>query len=87
MVNVGGFVATVVISLGFGATLTALGGSTPHHLRLALFVPLAVQVYGTVRVAVWHRRLRHTVLQWQQQGRPVPVAVARRYWWDLRDRP
>ena len=83
VVNVGGFVATVVIALGFGETLNLLGGTNAHHMRLALLVPLAVQLFGTIRIAVWHRRLRHTVLHWQREGKPVPVTVARRYWWDL----
>jgi MFS family permease len=83
VVNVGGFLATVVVVVAFGWTLNLLGGSTPHNLRVALLVPIAVQVFGVVRMVVWYRRVRAAVLQRQRNGQPVPVAVARRQWWDL----
>jgi MFS family permease len=86
VVNVGGFLATVVVSVAFGWTLNLLGGTSAHHLRLALLVPIAVQLFGAVRVAVWYRRVRATVLELQRRGTPVPVAVTRRHWWDLPER-
>jgi MFS family permease len=82
VVNVGGFVATVLVALGFGWTLNLLGAGA-HAMRLALLVPIAVQVFGAVRVLVWHRRVRAQVMSRQCRGEPVPVRVPRRYWWDL----
>jgi hypothetical protein len=85
VVNVGGFVATVIVAVGFGAALNLLGGMNAHNLRLALLVPLVVQLLGTLRVVVWDRRVRAYVLARQRIGAPVPVPVLRRYWWDLRE--
>lgn len=82
-VNVGGFLATALVAVGFGWTLTLLGGTSSDHMRYALLVPVAVQLAGTVRIVVWHRRVRAAVLRRQHAGQPVPVRVARRYWWDL----
>ena len=83
VVNVGGFVATVIASLGFGWTLTVLGGTTAHNLRLALLVPIAVQVFGSVRVVVWDRRVRAFIVSQQRAGAAMPVPVLRTYWWDM----
>lgn len=82
-VNVGGFLATAVVAVGFGWTLTLLGGTSASTMRYALLVPIAVQLAGTLRIVAWHRRVRAAVLDWQQAGRSVPVRVERRYWWDL----
>jgi nitrate/nitrite transporter NarK len=86
VVNVGGFLATVVVVVGFGWTLNLLGGMSAHNLRMALLVPVAVQLFGVIRVAIWYRRVRAAVLELQRNGTPVPVRVGRRYWWDLPDR-
>ncbi|MEO6885584.1 MAG: MFS transporter [Jatrophihabitantaceae bacterium] len=80
VVNVGGFLATVVIALGFGWVLDALGGTTPHTLRWAVLVAIAVQVIGTLRMIVWLRRVRAFALDRQLAGVSVPVAVVRRRW-------
>jgi predicted MFS family arabinose efflux permease len=87
VVNVGGFVATVIIAVGFGETVNLLGGTSAHNLRLALLVPIVVQLGGTLRIVVWDRRVRAYILARQRVGQPVPVPVVRRYWWDLRDLP
>jgi hypothetical protein len=86
-VNAGGFIATAVVALGFGWTLTLLGGASPTTMRYALLVPIAVQLAGALRVFAWHRRVRATVMRWQHAGQEVPVRVERRYWWDLEDTP
>ena len=86
VVNVGGFLATVVVSVAFGWTLTLLGGTTAHNLRLALLVPIAVQLFGAVRMATWYRRVRAGALARQRAGVPVPVAVTREHWWDVHER-
>jgi nitrate/nitrite transporter NarK len=80
VVNVGGFVATVVIALGIGWVLDLLGGTTPHTLRRAVLVAVAVQAFGTVRMSVWYRRVRAFALTRQALGEPVPVSVVRRRW-------
>jgi MFS family permease len=84
VVNVGGFLATAVVSVVFGEVLTLLGGSSAHHLRYALLVPVTVQALGTMRVVVWVRRLRCTLAERQRMGAPVPVPVRRRFFWDVR---
>jgi predicted MFS family arabinose efflux permease len=83
-VNVGGFVATAVVAILFGEVVTWLGGTSAQHLRYALLVPVAVQLYGASRVFVWLRRVRALVASRQRRGTPVPVAVNRRYFWDAR---
>jgi F0F1-type ATP synthase assembly protein I len=80
VVNVGGFVATVVIALGIGWVLDLLGGTTAHSLRWAVLVAVAVQVFGTIRMSVWYRRVRAFALARQALGEPVPVSVVRRRW-------
>lgn len=81
-VNVGGFVAAVIIALVFGTVVSQLGGSSSGHLREALLVPVVVQSFGSWRVIVWLRRVRAHVVWRQRSGLPVPVPVARRYPWD-----
>jgi F0F1-type ATP synthase assembly protein I len=80
VVNVGGFVAAILVSLGMGWVLDLTGGSTPHHLRLAVLVAVAVQLAGAVRVVVWYRRVRAVVHDRQLAGEPVPVTVVPRRW-------
>jgi MFS family permease len=80
VVNVGGFVATVLIALGIGWALDAQGGTSAHALRWAVLVAVGVQVFGTVRMAVWLRRLRAFALDRQERGEQVPVSVVRRRW-------
>jgi F0F1-type ATP synthase assembly protein I len=83
VVNVGGFLATVIIAEGFGWVLDLQGGTTPHTLRFALLVGVAVQTVGAVRAAVWFRRVRAVARERQLRGHPVPVRVGKRRWWDL----
>jgi MFS family permease len=80
VVNVGGFVATVLIALGIGWALDAQGGTTAHALRWAVLVAVAVQLFGTIRMLVWLRRLRAFALGRQELGEQVPVPVVRRRW-------
>ena len=83
VVNVGGFVATVLIAVGFGWVLDALGGSTPHSMRWALLVCVGVQGFGLFRLVVWYRRVRLLIRHDQLRGQAVPVPVGRLYWWDM----
>ena len=82
VVNVGGFVATAIVAVAFGAVLTMLGSTSPQTLRWALLVPVAVQAFGMLRVLVWARRLRTTLVARQRDGITVPVRVQRRFFWD-----
>lgn len=82
VVNVGGFLATAVVSIVFGAIVTALGGTSPAHLRIALLVPVAVQLFGSWRVFVWLRRQRGVLARRQHAGDVGPVRVQRRFFWD-----
>ncbi|HET8584070.1 MAG TPA: MFS transporter [Jatrophihabitans sp.] len=84
VVNVGGFVAAVLVALGIGWVLDAQGATNPHTLRWAVLVAVAVQAAGALRIAVWLRRTRAFALDRQRSGEPVPVAVVRRRW-DLPD--
>jgi MFS family permease len=86
VVNVGGFTATVLIALGIGWALDAQGGTSVHALRWAVLVAVGVQLLGTIRMAVWLRRLRAFNLGRQLRGEDVPVAVVRRRW-DLPEPP
>ena len=80
VVNVGGFLATVIGALGIGWVLGALGGTTAHTMHFAVLVALGVQSFGTFRMAVWLRRTRAFALARQAAGEAVPVAVVRRRW-------
>ena len=83
VVNVGGFLATVVIALGIGWALELQGGTEAAHFRWAVLVALGVQAFGTLRMAIWFVRLRAHVLDRQDRGENVPVQLMRRRW----DRP
>lgn len=80
LVNVGGFVSTVLVALGIGWVLDALGGSTPRTLRWAVLVAVAVQLFGTVQTLLWLRRVRAATLHLQERGEVVPVSIVRRRW-------
>lgn len=80
VVNVGGFVSTVAVTVGIGAALDLLGGGSAHAFRIAVLVAVLVQAYGTVKVVVWLRRLRSFALVRLAAGQPVPVPVVRRRW-------
>jgi MFS family permease len=83
VVNVGGFVATVLIALGIGWALDAQGATSAHTLRWAVLVAVGVQTLATLRMTVWLLRLRAFALYRQSVGDPVPVPVVRRRW-DIR---
>ena len=81
VVNVGGFVAAMIASLGIGLVLDVAGTSVGSY-RLAMATLVVVQFTGTVNVLRWWRRARADVLAAQDRGERGPVAV-RRYGWDL----
>ncbi len=82
VVNAAGFLATVVIALGVGIVLTALGGQDAAHFRVAMLVLVAVQVLGVVQLVRWWRRARAYLLVRQARGDVLPVRLRHRRWLD-----
>lgn len=80
VVNVGGFLATVLIALGIGWAVDVQGATTAGTLRWSVLVAVAVQAFGTVQLTIWYLRVRSFALTRQQVGQPVPVPVVRRRW-------
>jgi MFS family permease len=80
VVNVGGFLATVLIALGIGWAVDLQGATTAGTLRWAALVAVAVQAFGMVQMTIWYLRVRSFALTRQQVGEPVPVPVVRRPW-------
>lgn len=76
VVNVGGFVATTVVTLLVGLLLQATGG----NYRVALLSVVAALALGTWRMCVWYRRARAELFAAQDRGEEVPVRVRRRIW-------
>jgi MFS family permease len=58
MVNLGGFLATLVVLAGMGAVMTALGGFTPEAFRVAWLVQYPVWAFAVVGVLVTRRQAR-----------------------------
>jgi predicted MFS family arabinose efflux permease len=85
VVNVGGFVATILGTAVMGLVLELIGTGSPGDYRLALASVLVIQLFGTVQVVGCWRRLRAEVLDRQVDGLPVPVP-AYRHSWDLATR-
>jgi MFS family permease len=85
VVNVGGFVATVVGSVAFGVLLDVHGHSGPGSMRAALPAFVAVQAFGGWRLVVWYRRTRAEVRRRQLAGERVPVPIGPRKWFDVRE--
>jgi predicted MFS family arabinose efflux permease len=57
-VNLGGFLATLVVLVAMGAVLTALGGFTPEAFRVAWLVQYPVWGFAVAGVLVMRRRSR-----------------------------
>jgi len=80
VVNVGGFVAGILASLGLGWTLDAIGSVDRHAYRIAFAVAVVVQAAGLVQTTRWWLRARHAALTMQESGKPVPVPIVRHRW-------
>ena len=69
IVNVGGFVASLLVAWAMGVVLGQAGGYTPEAFRLAWTVQYAVWAFAVVAVLVARRRARRKMAA---QGTPVP---------------
>lgn len=81
VVNVGGFVATMIAALGVGVLVSVAGvGNHALAYRIGLVAVVAVLLVGCWRVAVWWRKARAVVLVAASRGEEVPVRLRRRRW-------
>lgn len=80
VVNVGGFVAGILGSLGVGWTLDAAGSVTTGAYRAAFAVAIAVQFCGLIQTVRWWLKARRAVLQAQSRGEAIPVPLVRHRW-------
>ena len=58
MVNMGGFLATLLVLAAMGAIMTAMGGFTPEAFRVAWLVQYPVWLVAVIGVLVMRRRAR-----------------------------
>lgn len=80
MVNVGGFLATVIAALGIGWVLDAVGTSDAHGFRLAVIVVVVLQGFGALQILRWWRRARARIFASIARGEAVPVPIVRHRW-------
>lgn len=79
LVNVGGFLATVLIVVCVGWALSSFGGVTAAAFRPAMLVFVAVQLVGLTQLLLWWRRARAYLLVRQARGDTLPVRLTRRW--------
>jgi MFS family permease len=79
VVNGAGFIATILCAGAIGGVLELMG-STASGFRVAFGAAIAIQAFGTFRIAVWWRRVRAGLLVQTEKGLPVPVLVVRHPW-------
>ncbi|GAA4542684.1 MFS transporter [Pseudonocardia xishanensis] len=70
IVNVGGFTASLLVSLGIGTVLGALGGYTPSAFRVAWTVHYVLWAAAAVGIVVMRARARHNL---RAAGTAVPT--------------
>jgi MFS family permease len=58
MVNLGGFLATLLVLAAMGALMTAFGGFTPEAFRIAWLVQYPVWAFAVIGVIVTRRKAR-----------------------------
>ncbi len=76
MVNVGGFLATLVVLAVMGAVMTALGGFTPSAFRLAWLVQYPVWALAVVGLLVTRRQARRLDAARGVVPRPLRLVLA-----------
>jgi hypothetical protein len=79
VVNGAGFIATILCAGAIGGVLELMGSSA-GAFRVAFGAAIAIQAFGTFRIAVWWRRVRGGLLVQTERGLPVPVVVVRHPW-------
>ncbi len=77
MVNMGGFLATLLVLATMGALLTALGGFTPEAFRVAWLVQYPVWAVAVVGVILSRRRARRLDASRGVVPRPLREVLAR----------
>jgi MFS family permease len=80
VVNVGGFVAGILGSLGIGWMLDAIGTVSDSAYRAAFAVAVGVQAVGLVQLVRWWLHARRAALHAQARGEEIPVPVIRHRW-------
>ena len=83
LVNVAGFVASIVACLSLGWTLDLVGSQTLGSYRLAFAVAVTVQALGLLQMVRWWLLARNWALRALEAGQSVPVPIVR-HRWDLR---
>jgi len=79
VVNGAGFIATILCAGAIGGVLELMG-SGAGAFRVAFGAAIAIQAFGTFRIAVWWRRVRGGLLIQAERGQSVPVLVVRHPW-------
>jgi len=77
MVNVGGFLATLLVLATMGAVMTALGGLTPEAFRVAWLVQYPVWAVAVVGLLVTRRKARRLDAARGVAPRPLREVFAR----------
>jgi hypothetical protein len=77
MVNMGGFLASLVVLVAMGGVLTAMGGFTPEAFRVAWLVQYAVWGLAVVGILVARRQARRLDAQHGVHPRPLREIFAR----------
>ncbi len=80
VVNVAGFVGSIVASLSLGWALDLQGSASLDAYRVAFAVAVTVQAFGLAQMVRWWLRARHWALRALEEGRPIPVPVVRHRW-------
>ena len=76
MVNLGGFLATLLVLSTMGAVLTALGGFTPEAFRIAWLVQYPVWAVAVAGVLITRRKARRVEAAHGKIPRPLREVFA-----------
>jgi MFS family permease len=77
MVNLGGFLATLVVLAAMGTVMTALGGFTPEAFRVAWLVQYPIWALAVVGIVVTRRKARRLDAARGVVPRPIREVLAR----------
>jgi peptidoglycan/LPS O-acetylase OafA/YrhL len=77
MVNMGGFLASLVVLVAMGGVLTALGGFTPEAFRVAWLVQYPVWGVAVTGILVARRKARRLDAERGVVPRPLREVFAR----------